>query len=146
MQSKERYLLPSNQSIDDIPNDTQHLFIYGCSDYISNRIILSSNSLQQLKSINFGNHGFKIVRDFLIDGLESLECVKFGDECFKIEYKKRDDGICRITNCPNLTQLDIGDHSFGDFKSFELSNLNSLKSIKFGRACFHYADLIIKGK
>ena len=82
----------------------------------------------------------------MLDGLESLESVKIGEDCFRIDREKRDDGICQITNCPNLTQLEIGNDSFEDFKSFELSNLNSIQSIKFGNRCFNYADCSLKGE
>ena len=86
------------------------------------------------------------VREFVIDDLESLESVKIGEKCFKIGDEERDDGRCRITNCPNLRQLEIGYESFLDFKSFELSNVNSLQSIKFGEWCFEYADFSLKGE
>ena len=87
----------------------------------------------------------------MLDGLESLESVKIGNWCFGIDYdddeeEERDDGICLITNCPNLCQLEIGDYSFVDFKSFELSNLNSLQSINFGDYCFFYTDFSLKGE
>ena len=72
--------------------------------------------------------------------------MKIGKECFRIYDKERDDGVCRITNCPNLRQLEIGDYSFVDFKKFELSNVNSLQSIKFGDYCFIYADFSLKGE
>ena len=61
-------------------------------------------------------------------------------------WRERDDGICRITNCPNLRQLEIGYESFVDFKSFELSNVNSLQSINFGYDCFSFADFSLKGE
>ena len=93
-----------------------------------------------------GHQCFQYVREFVIDGLESLESVKIGEKCFRIDNEERDDGICRITNCPNLRQLEIGDYSFQDFKSFELSNLNSLQSINFGEWCFEYADFSLKGE
>ena len=60
--------------------------------------------------------------------------------------EKRDDGVCRITNCPNLRQLEIGDFSFSYFNLFELSNLNSLQSIEFGVDCFKYANCVLKGE
>ena len=101
-----------------------------------------SSLLVLLKRIEIGNHCFQHVREFVIDGLESLESVKIGKECFRIY----DDGICRITNCPNLRQLEIGDESFQYFKSFELSNVNSLQSIKFGYRCFYDADFSLKGE
>ena len=108
--------------------------------------------LIRLKRIAIGNTSwksfgcFKHVREFVIDGLESLESVKIGGKCFRIGDEERDDGVCRITNCPNLRQLEIGDESFQDSKSFELSNVNSLQSIKFGGYCFFYADISLKGE
>ena len=42
--------------------------------------------------------------------------------------------------------MEIGDASFIDFQSFEISNLNSIQSIKFGDDCFDYADLSLKGE
>ena len=102
--------------------------------------------LVQLKHIKTGFGCFEHVREFVIDGLESLESVKIGERCFIISGNERDDGICRITNCTNLRQLEIGNWSLADFKSFEISNLNSLQSIKFGKCCFVYADFSLKGE
>ena len=105
------------------------------------------SNLNSLQSIKFGNNCFKNVREFVLDDLESLKSVKTGISCFRIDRgEERNDGICRIMNCPNLTQLEIGYCSFEDFKSFELSNLNSLQSIKFGLYCFVYADFSLKGE
>ena len=146
MQSKERYFVPPNQSINDIPNDVQHLYLCGFRCFEQNELIISNNSFHFIKSITIGYGCFQHVREFVIDGLESLESVKIGESCFSIGYEERDDGICRITNCPNLCQLEIGDESFRDFKSFEISNLNSLQSIEFGGGCFQYADLSLKGE
>ena len=106
-----------------------------------------SIDLPKLKSIEMKWNCFEHVRELVIDGLECMESVKIGDSCFRIGEEKCDDGFCRITNCPNLRQLQIGNKSFEDFKSFELSNLNSIQSIKFGRYCFQYAeDLSLKGE
>ena len=146
MQSKERYFILPNQSIDDIPNDIEHLYLYRFSDYNRDRLTFPINSFNQLKSISIGNDCFQHVREFVIDGLESLESVKIGEKCFRIDEEERDDGVCRITNCPNLCQLEIGDRSFEDFKSFELSDVNSIQSIKFGCHCFGYADFSLKGE
>ena len=145
MQSKDRYFILPNQSIDDIPTDIQHLFICGFEKYREEKLILSTNSFNQLKSITIGYNCFMNVREFVLDGLESLESVKIGRDCFRISYEERNDGICRITNCPNLRQLEIGDYSFDHFQSFELSNVNSIQSIKFGDSCFWYADFSLKG-
>ena len=102
--------------------------------------------LVRLKRIEIGYKCFQHVREFVIDGLESLESVMIGEDSFRIDIWERNDGICRITNCPNLRQLEIGNHSFEDFNSFELSNVNSLQSINFGDRCFEYADFSLKGE
>ena len=120
------------------------LYNDNCDDNSKMKVDLSE--FKKLKRIEIGNQCFKHVREFVVDGLASLASVKIGEKCFRISYEERDDGVCRITNCPNLRQLEIGDHSFWDFKSFELSNLNSIQSIKFGEWCFGFADFSLKGE
>ena len=120
-----------------------------CDDILNDENITTlhfSPLLLRLKHIVIDYDCFNFVREFVIDGLKRLESVKIGEQCFRIEDEESDDGICRITNCPNLTQLEIGDSSFEDCKSFELSNLNSIQSIKFGEDCFRYADFSLKGE
>ena len=148
MQSREKYFALPNQSIHDIPNDIESLYFCGYGNEEKMNVLdFSSFEFIQLRSITIGNNCFKNVREFVLDGLKPLESVKIGGECFGISDKERNDGICRITNCPNLTQLDIGDVSFKDFKQFELSNVNSLQSIQFGNRCFIYAEkCILKGE
>ena len=143
--STECYYLGENQSISDIPSDTPNLIICGYGKLL--QTIDFPNTLHNLKSITIGNACFENVREFVVDGLESLESVKIGEKSFRIGDYARNDGICRITNCPNLRHLKIGNWSFEGFKSFELSNLNSIQSIKFGFHCFYYAeDCSLKGE
>ena len=112
----------------------------------SSTLCMDLSEFKLLKRIEIGSWCFQHVREFVIDGLESLESVKIGEECFKIGNEKRADGICHITNC-NLCQLEIDYPSFCDFQSFKLSNVNSLQSIKFGDRCFFYAeDFSLKGE
>ena len=149
MQSRENYFVLPNQPIHDIPRDVEHLyFIHYENDVEENLVVLdfSSFGFTQLRSIAIGNECFQNVREFVLDGLEQLESVKIGWNCFRISEKRREDGICRIVNCPNLHYLEIGYSSFGDFNRFELSNVNSLQSITFGESCFLYTDCILKGE
>ena len=147
MQLKDHYFVPPNQSIEEIPANVEHLYFCGFSDYAKNELILSNNSFPQLKSITIDDECFKHVREFVVDGLVRLESVKTGEKCFRMGGRKRDDGICRITNCPNLRHLDMGRWSFVNFQLFELSNVNSLQSIQFGYYCFECAEkLLLKGR
>ena len=148
MQSKENYFVPPDQSIHDIPNNVENLHFcgYGNEENMT-ELNLSFFGFTQLRSIAIGNDCFKNVRKFVLDGLEKLESVKIGEKSFSISDNKRNDGLCRITNCPNLRQLVIGYYSFRDFKQFELSNVKSLQSIQFGEYCFKYAmNCILKGE
>ena len=129
----EDFIIPSN-SFNGIPIPN------------SSKMCMDLSKFTRLKRIEIGNQCFQHVREFVIDGLESLESVKIGEWCFTIDEEERDDGLCRITNCPNLRQLEIRSGSFADFQSFELSNLNSIQSIKFGNGCFKYANCSLKGE
>ena len=149
MQSKERYFVLPNQSINAIPRDVENIYFCGYGKGEDMTVLnFSSFGFNQLRSITIGNECFKKVREFVLDGLERLESVKIGEKCFRISDRgKRIDGVCRITNCPNLRQLEIGYRSFEDFNQFELSNVNSLQSITFGGSCFNYAkNCILKGE
>ena len=129
----EDFIIPSN-SFNDIPIPN------------SSKMCMDLSKFKRLKRIEIGNQCFQNVREFVIDGLESLESVKIGGKCFRIDDNGREDRLCRITNCPNLRQLEIGGGSFKDFKSFELSNVDYLQSIKFGDYCFVFADFSLKGE
>ena len=99
-----------------------------------------------MKHIEIGNVCFKQACTFIVDGLENLESMKIGEKCFRNDYDERNVGVCQITNCPNLRQLDIGWMSFEYFKSFKLSNVNSLQNVKFGEYCFRRVrKLVING-
>ena len=85
--------------------------------------------LARLKRIEIGNCSFGYVREFVIDGLESLESMIIGEESFSMKWDECDDGICRITNCPNLHQLEIRNGCCNNFRLFGLYNLNSISFI-----------------
>ena len=98
----------------------------------------------KLKRIQIGNDCFGKVRVFYLDGLSELESVVIGVRSFTYsgDYRsleKRSDGDYRIVNCPKLQSIQIGDYSFSDYNSFELSNLASLQTVVIGEWCFYYA-------
>ena len=102
--------------------------------------------LDALQTIDIGESCFLTVREFVLDGLPGLEKVKIGKKSFMISNKPRGDGLCRITNCPSLLHLGIGNSVFQDFTQFELANVPSLQSIDFGINCFYYANFTLMGK
>ena len=88
-----------------------------------------------------GDDCFGNVRLFEMDGLSELEIIVIGKKSFRISGSERSDGSCRIVNCPKLKSIKIGDKSFSNYHSFELSNLPSLQSIDIGWGCFECTPL-----
>ena len=87
------------------------------------------------------------MRIFVLEDLPNLEIVQIANDCFKTREKECSDGLLRISNCPNLRQLEIGDRSFETYKNFKLNKLDSLQSIKFGKNSFYcIEELEIKGE
>ena len=81
-----------------------------------------------------------MVRVFELNGLSELESVVIGQDNFRIsDYNERNDGSCRIVDCPKLKSIQIGNESCEDYHSCALNNLPSLQSIDIGEWCFHYA-------
>ena len=142
--TKDYYILPKDEQISAIPSDIQNLAIYFYGNAL--RRVHLSPSLSELKSLLIGNNCFNKSCDFVLDGLPSLENVKIGVDCLGAGKNDGVNGVCRITNCPHLKQLEIFDGSLEYFKSFEISNVNSIQSINFGKCCFEYADLSLKGE
>ena len=100
---------------------------------------LKLSGLARLKRIVIGNECFGKVRVFELDGLSELESVVIGENGFWISIFERNDGSCRIVNCPKLKSIQIGYESFQDYHSFELNNLPSLQSIDIDSVGFFYA-------
>ena len=75
---------------------------------------------------------------FELDGLDELESVVIGKDSFEISDEERNDGSCRIVNCPKLKSIQIDTNTFWDYHSFEVNNLPSLQSIDIGMRCFYW--------
>ena len=124
----------------DVVSSTTIEWVVGNGQYNeASRTQLKLRRLVRLKRIVIGNDCFGNVRVFELDGLSELESVVIGQRSFRISYYERNDGSCRIMNCPKLKSIQIGYESFEDYHSFELNKLPSLQSIDIDEWCFRYA-------
>ena len=98
-----------------------------------------------LRRIEIGTGCFQKVCRFVLSGLERLEQLKIGSTSFKRMSGGDVTGLCHISSCPNLQELLFGDESFCYYKSLELRNVASLRSIVFGNYCFWCTDLNLRG-
>ena len=128
-------------------------------------LIISSNSCNELKSLNLNeyrylksieirNDCFSNVELFNIDGLNELKSLKIGSRSFTMEKNSYGDDCSRsfhILNCIELESIEIGLFSFSDYGGgFELNNLPKLSTIKIGEIgkvsnSFYYSSFMIKG-
>ena len=133
-------------------------------------LIISSNSCNELKSLNLneyrylksieiGNDCFENVELFKIDGLNELKSLKIGINSFthlksgNWDWRKANNTnrSFSILNCIELESIEIGEYSFSDYGGgFELKNLPKLSTIKIGEigrdsSNFYYSSFVIKG-
>ena len=130
-------------------------------------LIISSNSCNELKSLNLneyrylksieiGNDCFENVELFNIDGLNELKSLKIGNNSFthlksygdKWDIKKVNNRnrSFHILNCIELESIEIGEYSFSDYGGgFELFNLPKLSTIKMVSSNFYCSSFEIKG-
>ena len=120
--------------IDSLPLSTEVMnFIHYTQNGYRSSVNLSP--FTQLKSFQCGNLCFTNIDLFVINGLNHLESMTIGSNCFtksKNSYDEREERKFHLTNCTNLQSLQIGQYSFSDYYVMELKNLPSLKSIIIG--------------
>ena len=140
-------LVTLNQSLSTIPHTVQQLLFH---DYNPSNITSfnpSHSSFDQLMIIDIHPNCFKNVRVFILENMNTLEIVRIANNCFKTNDRECSDGLLRVSECSNLRQLEIGDHTFETYKNLTLSCLNSLQSIKFGKYSFYCIENFeIKGE
>ena len=92
------------------------------------------------------------MKTFKIDGLNRLKSLKIGRNSFTQKKNNHDmdnSKTLRITNCENITSIQIGEYSFSDFAGrFELKQLPKLQSLKIGNVNsdswnFRYCSFVI---
>ncbi|KAM7455485.1 hypothetical protein BLSTO_03759 [Blastocystis sp. subtype 1] len=133
-----------------------------CNDKCFTALVLSFSNL---KVFEVGDYSFPFVEEVKLIGLNQLERVEIGKNCFRKNLKKNPNRHFYLKNCERLIVLKIGCYSFCDYSvceiesvpsleviemghmneesfnfkyaSLELKNLPNLKSLLFGRAAFH---------
>ena len=126
-------------------NHTKFIAIPNNSFNESDSFIVPS-FVHSLKLVVIANDCFGSVQSFELSELSELEGVVIGKKSFTCvkadniwDHVARTDAACRIVNCPKLKSIQIGNGSFSDCYSLELTNLPSLQSIVFGECCFYHA-------
>ena len=99
--------------------------------------------LKGIARLEIGKNCFGEMTTFVFDGLNELKTVIIGKESFHLETYNRYGSKCVIMNCDQLSEINIGDHSFWRYESLELKNLPSLISIQMDGYAFMECHSIV---
>ena len=122
-----------------------------CNDKCFTALVLSLFS--NLKVFEVGDYSFSFVDEVKLIGLNRLERVLIGDNCFTKKKKKGTGNDpnrhFQLENCSQLKELKIGRYSFMDYSMCEIENMPSLEVIEMGElnegsSNFHHASLELK--
>lgn len=99
----------------------------------------------RLKKIYMSSGCIIDCEEVIIHGCEQLEILDFGTYNFTIGNSRSARGLLRISSCPNLANIMIGEGCFSTYKEVIIMDLLSVKEIYFGKESFCEASSLIKG-
>ena len=114
--------------------------------------VFDVSGLKWLKRIEIGDECFENVNEVKLIGLNALESLVIGVNCFtkkKNSYGNDRDRHFYLKNCERLRELKIGRYSFSDYSMCVIENVPSLEVIEMGdlnkeSRNFYHASLELK--
>ena len=129
-------MIRNQTELNRIPSDVEDLWIANFMVAKQKNVIL--NQQQSMKNLTIGINALNGVSVLELNGLEALERVivmrggMIGGS-----------GRLRVTNCANLSSIDIGEYAFMKYKNLEWTNLPLLQGISFGNSAFQFIQTIL---
>ena len=123
---------------------------YSCND--KGCTVMNMSPFTNLKVFEVGDFSFSYVKEVKLIGLNRLERVVIGENCFtkkKNSYGNDPGRDFHLKNCERVRELKIGHYSFSDYSVCEIENVPSLEVIEMGELNefgynFRYASLELK--
>ena len=111
--------------------------------------VLDLSKYTRLERLAIANNSFKCVTEVKLIGLEELESVVIGPNCFVIKSNRETTGCFYLKNCPKLKELRMGRNTFSDYSVCEIESVEALEAIVMGDLSernyhFHSASLELK--
>ena len=129
-------MIRSQTELDKIPSDVEDLWIANFEIAKQKNLIL--NQQQSMRNLTIGINALNGISVLELNGLEALERVVimrgglYGGS-----------GRLRVTNCANLSTIDIGEMAFMKYKNLELADLPLLQRISIGSSAFQNIQTIV---
>ena len=119
-----------------IPSDVEELWIANFEIAKQKNLILKQQ--QFMRNLTIGINALNGISVLELSGLEALERVVIMRGGMLSES-----GRLRVTNCANLSSIDIDELAFMKYKNLELTNLPLLQRISFGNNAFKSIQTIL---
>ena len=134
-----------------VNSDIEVLIMDYCVCNDSSCTTLDLSSYVSLRVFEVGDDCFGYVKEVKLIGLNQLERVVIGKNCFTKEKNSYGNylGHFYLKNCERLRELKMGRYSFSDYSVCEIENVPSLEVIEMGElneggGNFFYASLELK--
>ena len=129
-------MIRSQAELNRIPSDVEDLWIANIEIAKQKNLIL--NQQQFMKKLTIGMNALTGISVLELNGLEALERV-----IVMRGGMLGGSGRLRVTNCANLSSIDIGEYAFMKYKNLELTNLPLLQRISIGSSAFQIIQTIV---
>ena len=129
-------MIRNQTELNRIPSNVEDLWI--ATFMVSKQKNLILNQQQSLKNLTIGINALNGISVMELNGLAALQRVvimrggMYGGN-----------GRLRVTNCANLSSIDIGEYAFTKYKNLELTNLPLLQRISIGSSAFQNIQTIL---
>ena len=129
-------VIRNQTELNRIPSDVEDLWI---ADFvIAKQKNLILNQQQSMKNLTIGINALNGVSMMELNGLEALERV-----VIMRGGMIGGSGRLRVTNCANLSSIDIAEYAFMKYKNLELTNLPLLRTFKLENNAFQNIQYMV---
>ena len=133
--------------LNTLDSNVESIILCGCND--ESFTVLNLTRFVNLKVFEVGNVSLSYVNEVKLIGLNRLESVVIGQNCFtkkKNDYGRDPDRHFYLKDCERVRELKMGRYSFSDYSVIEIENVPSLEVIEMGELNeesnnFRYASL-----
>ena len=136
---RENGIVLNADDLENLPAHVKSITVNACEDY--RKEVLDLSRFSELETLKIGSTCFNYVSRVSVVGLARLKSMTVGEGAFQ---NNSSDCALVVKSCPLLCEVRVGNESFKAFKSLELVELASLKTITLGCGCFREVDLVLK--
>ena len=129
-------MIRNQAELNGIPSDMEDLWIANFMVAKQKNLIL--NQQQSMKNLKIGINALNRITVMELNGLAALQRV-----VIMRGGLSGGSGRLRVTNCANLSSIDIGEYAFIKYKNLELTNLPMLQGISIGSSAFQIVQTIL---